>query len=72
MTVIKMLEDYKFSVRKFVTVFCLGTIAIFAFLLLWGSNLRGTGTPIEYADFFFYFFYALLLIASVAFSIEKK
>jgi hypothetical protein len=67
-----MLEDHKLSGKKFFTLFCLGLIAIFAFLLLFASNMRGTGTPIEYFDRIFYTFFALLCVASIAFSIEKK
>jgi len=67
-----MLEDYKLNLRKFAIFFFPGLIAIFAFLLILASNLKGTGTPIEYADRIFYVFLALLSIASIAFSIEKK
>lgn len=71
-TVVKILEDYKLNAKKFFPMFCLGLIAIFAILLLFASNMRGTGIPIEYFDRIFYTFFALLCVASIAFSIEKK
>jgi len=62
---------YKINIKKLVIVLIVGIMLIFAFLLALAPQYRGTNVTIEMIDRIFYLFFVLLIILSIAVSIEK-
>ena len=69
-----MLEGYQVNGRKFVTFLVLGFVGLFAYtFFLWSyAEMEGTGITIGFYYMVFYTMLALIFVASVVLSIEKK
>lgn len=69
-----MLEGYQVNGRKFVTFLVLGFVGLFAYtFFLWSyAEMEGTGITIGFYYTVFYTMLALIFVASMVLSIEKK
>jgi len=70
----KMLEGYQVKGKKFVAFLVLGFIGLFAYtFFLWSyAELQGTRITIGFFYTVFYTLLALIFVASVVLSMEKK
>jgi hypothetical protein len=69
-----MLEGYQVNGRKFVTFLVLGFVGLFAYTFFLWSYTEPEGTRITIGFYYtvFYTMLALIFVASVVLSIEKK